>query len=412
MAMAVTEKRIKIPPAFKGLSAKKRYKIYYGGRGSGKSWAAAKTLLALGFARSLRILCAREIQKSISDSVHKLLTEQLNDMGLGGFYEITRDAIRGANGTEFIFKGLRTNPQEIKSMEGIDICWVEEAQAVSKESWDVLIPTIRKPGSEIWVTFNPLDESDPTYQKFVVDQPDNAIVRKVNYDENPYFPEVLREEMEWLKSRDYESYLNIWEGEVRKISNALVFGGRFKVESFDTPANARFYHGCDWGFANDPTTLIRNFVDNGTLYIDQEAWGVGVEIDQTPQLFDTIDTARKWPIKADGARPETISYMRRQGFNISAAKKWQGSIEDGIEFIKTYDIVIHPRCRHIIDEFNRYSYKVDTQTGDILPVIVDAYNHGIDSLRYSLDGLIKGRGQMQISAKALNNNRLGYIRRG
>ena len=373
--MATTQ-RIKVPPAFKGLSAKgKRYKVYYGGRGSGKSWACARVLLARGFERPIRILCAREIQKSISDSVHKLLSEQLEEMRLGGFYDITRDAIRGQNGTEFIFKGLRANPQEIKSMEGIDICWVEEAQAVSAESWDVLIPTIRKPGSEIWVTFNPLDEQDPTYQRFIVNPSADALVRKVNFDENPYFPDVLRKEMEWLKRRDYESYLHIWEGEVRKISNALVFGGRFRVEPFDTPNNARFYHGADWGFANDPTTLVRSFVDNGTLYIDAEAWGVGVEIDQTPQLFDSIDTARRWPIKADCARPETISYMRRQGFNVTAAKKWQGSIEDGIEHIKTYDIVVHPRCRHIIDEFNRYSYKVDKQTGDILPVIVDAYNH-------------------------------------
>ena len=410
MTVAKTQ-RIKIPPAFKGLFSKgKRYKVLYGGRGSGKSWACARALLALGFSKPVRILCAREIQKSISDSVHKLLCEQLDAMGLGGFYTITRDAIRGANGTEFIFKGLRMNPQEIKSMEGIDFCWVEEAQAVSQESWDVLIPTIRKPGSEIWITFNPLDASDPTYQRFIVSPPENALVRKVNYDENPYFPDVLRQEMERLKGRDYESYLHIWEGEVRKISNALVFGGRFRVEPFDTPNNARFYHGADWGFANDPTTLVRSFVDNGTLYIDQEAWGVGVEIDQTPQLFDSIDTARRWPIKADCARPETISYMRRHGFSVTAAKKWQGSIEDGLEFIKTFDIVVHPRCRHIIDEFNRYSYKVDKQTGDILPVIVDAYNHGIDALRYSLDGLIKGRGMMNINPKALA--RPGYIRRG
>ena len=377
---------------------------------SGKSWACARHLLGFGFAKPVRILCAREIQRSINDSVQKLLCEQAAAMGLDKFYTATRDAIRGANGTEFLFKGLRANPQEIKSMEGIDYCWIEEAQAVSAESWDVLIPTIRKEVSEIWVTFNPLDENDPTYQRFVVSPPDNAIVRKVNYDENPYFPDVLRQEMEWLKSRDYESYLHIWEGECRKISNALVFGGRFRVEPFDTPNNARFYHGADWGFANDPTTLVRSFVDNGTLYIDQEAWGVGVEIDQTPQLFDSVDTARRWPIKADCARPETISYMRRQGFNVTAAKKWQGSIEDGLEFIKTFDIVIHPRCRHIIDEFNRYSYKVDKQTGDILPVIVDAYNHGIDALRYSLDGLIKGRGTMKINPKAIT--RPGYMMRG
>jgi phage terminase large subunit len=408
--MTMNEVKVRLPKVYvKFFKKPSRYKVLYGGRGSGKSWACARALLGLGWSKPMHILCAREIQKSISDSVHKLLSEQLEEMGLGGFYDITRDAIRGANGTEFIFKGLRANPQEIKSMEGIDICWVEEAQAVSAESWDVLIPTIRKEGSEIWITFNPLDASDPTFQRFVENEPDDALIRKVNFDENPYFPEVLRKEMEWLKRRDYESYLHIWEGEVRKISNALVFGGRFKVESFDTPNNARFYHGCDWGFANDPTTLIRCFVDNGTLYIDQEAWGVGVEIDQTPQLFDSVDTARRWPIKADCARPETISYMRRQGFNVTAAKKWQGSVEDGIEHIKTYDIVIHPRCRHIIDEFNRYSYKVDKQTGDILPVIVDAYNHGIDALRYSLDGLIKGRGTMKINPKALT--RPGYIRR-
>lgn len=296
-------------------------------------------------------------------------------MGLSGFYVITRDAIRGSNGTEIIFKGLRTNTQEIKSTEGIDLCWVEEAQAVSAESWDVLIPTIRKPKSEIWLTFNPLDASDPTFQRFVKDAPKDAMVRKVNYDENPYFPEVLRHEMEWLKERDYDSYLHIWEGEVRKHSNAVIFAGRYRVEDFETPKDARFYHGADWGFAQDPTALVRCFIKDRTLYIDREAWGVGVDLDETPALFDSIETARTWPIKADNARPETISFMRRRGYRISGAKKWAGSIEDGIEFLKSFDIVVHPRCRHTIDEFAHYSYKVDRQTGDVLPVIVDAWNH-------------------------------------
>ena len=395
-------KRIRIPSAFKILSAKgKRYKVLYGGRGSGKSWACARVLLGLGFEKPIRILCAREIQRSISDSVHKLLCEQIEQMGLGGFYSITRDAIRGENGTEFLFKGLRANPQEIKSMEGIDICWVEEAQAVSAESWDVLIPTVRKPESEIWITFNPLDASDPTYQRFVINEPTDAVVRKVNYNENPYFPDVLRSEMEWLKSRDYQSYLHIWEGEVRKQSNALVFNNYFTVEEFETPKSTRFYHGADWGFAQDPTTLIRCFIDGKKLYIDREAWGIGVEIDNTPALFETIDTARRWPIKADNARPETISYMRRQGFNITGAKKWGGSIEDGVEFLKTFNIIVHPRCQHTIDELNHYSYKIDKQTGDILPVIEDRFNHCLDALRYSLDGLIKGHGMMNISSRAV-----------
>ena len=378
-----------------------RYKVYYGGRGSSKSWSIARAIAYLGCMRPLRVLCAREIQRSISDSVHKLLKEQIEEIGMSRYYDITRDVIRGTNGTEIIFKGLRSNAQEIKSTEGIDICWVEEAQAVSAESWDVLIPTIRKPNSEIWLTFNPLDESDPTFQRFVLNAPDDALVRKVNYDENPYFPEVLKREMEWLKARDYESYLHIWEGEVRKHSNAVIFAGRFRVEEFDTPPDARFYHGADWGFATDPSCLVRCFIKDRTIYIDREAWGVGVDLDETPALFDIIETARKWPIKADNARPETISFMRRRGFNISAAKKWQGSIEDGIEFLKSYDIVIHPRCRHTIDEFNHYSYKVDKQTGEVLPIVVDSFNHIIDGLRYSLVDLMRGRGTMQINPAAL-----------
>ena len=404
LEMKKTIPRIKFAPIFKCLCEPARYKVLYGGRGSGKSWACARFVLGLGYTNKMRILCAREIQRSINDSVWKLLVEQINTMGLDDFYYATRDSIKGANGTEIIFKGLRSNTQEIKSMEGIDLCWVEEAQAVSQESWDILIPTIRKPNSEIWVTFNPLDEKDPTYQKFIFETPDNAIVQKVNYSDNPYFPKVLRDEMEWLKDRDYQSYLHIWEGEVRKHSNSLVFGGYFKVEDFETPRDARFYHGIDFGFASDPSTLVRCFIKDRTLYIDREAWGFGVEIDELAQLFDSVETARKWPLYADNSRPETISYVRRQGFNIKPCKKWQGSVEDGIEYLKTYDIVIHPRCKHIIDEFNHYSYKVDKQTNDVLPVIVDSFNHGIDALRYSLDGLIKGRGSMNISMDALKRN--------
>ena len=389
------------PEAYQELFRPHRYKVFYGGRGSAKSWSVARALILLGYQNKLRILCAREIQRSISQSVHKLLSDNIEAMGFSDFYRVSKDGIVGANGTEFLFKGLRFNPIEIKSTEGIDICWVEEAQAVSAESWDILIPTIRKDKSEIWITFNPMDESDPTFQRFVVNPSPQAYVHKVNYDENPFLPDTARAEMEWTKQRDYEAYLHIWEGEVRRHSDAIIFSGRFRVEDFETDAGARFYHGADWGFANDPTVLIRCYIKDRTIYIDREAWGVGVDLDETPALFDTIETARMWAIKADNARPETISFMRRRGYRISGAKKWAGSVEDGIEYLKSFDIVVHPRCRHTIDEFEHYSYKVDKQTGDILPIVVDAWNHCIDALRYSQDGLIKGRGSMVINPAAL-----------
>jgi phage terminase large subunit len=382
---------VTLPKAYEELVRPHRYKVLYGGRAGGKSTGIAIALLLLGYDRKLRILCTREIQRSIADSVHKLLSDQIDALGLSGFYAITRDSIRGANGTEFIFKGLHANSQEIKSTEGINICWVEEAMSVSEESWKVLIPTIREEGSEIWVSFNPYSESDPVYKRFIVNHAPDSYVRKINYDENPYFPDTLRKEMEWLKEHDYQEYLHVWEGEIKKQTDALVFKDHFEVREFETPPKARFYFGADWGFANDPSTLIRTYMDGRTIYIDYEAWGVGVDIDETPALFDIVPAARDWPIYADCARPETISYMAKHGFRCKPAPKWQGSIEDGIAWLRAHDIVIHSRCKHLIDEFNRYSYKTDKITGDILPIIVDKYNHGIDALRYAYSNEIQNR---------------------
>lgn len=368
--------RILASPALSFLAEPMRYKVLYGGRGGEKSWGCSRVLLAKGLQKKIRILCAREIQHSIADSVHKLLCEQIYDLGLEQYYKTTKNTITGVNGTEFIFKGLRFNVREVKSTEGIDICWVEEAQSVSEESWEVLIPTIRKEDSEIWITFNPLDETDPTYQRFVKNPPDNAIVKKVSWKDNPWFPNVLRKEMEYLKRVDYEKYLHVWEGEIRRSSASVIFMGKYVIEPFDTPKDARFYHGVDWGFAQDPTTMIRSYIKDGNLYIDREVYGIGVDLDDTPALFNAIETSKQWPIKADNSRPETINFIKKRGFNISGATKWQGSVEDGIEYMRSFKkIIVHPRCRHTADEFNHYSYKVDKQTGDVLPIIVDADNH-------------------------------------
>ena len=372
-----------------------RYKVFYGGRGSGKSFNVAQALVILADKGELRILCCREVQNSIRDSSYQLLKDTTERLGIRDRFEFTETEIRHRNGSRFVFKGLLRNEQSVKSTEGIDICWVEEAQTVSESSWETLIPTIRKDGSEIWVTFNPLHEDDPTTKRFITSPPPEAYVRKVNYDENPFFPPALRKEMEWDRKNDYEKYLHIWEGFPRSVSDAQVFRGRYAVEEFpDSFAEQadRLFFGADFGFARDPSTLVRCFMRDNRLYIDYEAYGVGVEIDELPALYRSVPGSDKWPIKADSARPETISYLATradQVFRISAAEKWQGSIEDGVAFLKSFEkIIIHPRCRHTAEEFRLYSYKVDRTTQEVLPIIVDKWNHCIDAIRYALDGYI------------------------
>lgn len=388
------DQQVDVAPAFiEALETPARYKVWYGGRGSGKSWCVSRLLIILAYQRPVRILCAREFQVSIADSVHRLLSDQIDTLNLRDFFTITKTAIKSHCGGEFIFKGLRHNVNEIKSLEGIDYCWVEEAQHVSKDSWSVLIPTIRKAGSEIWVTFNPDLAANDTYQRFVVNPPPDTLAWCVNYDQNPWFSATLMAEMEYCRRVDIDAYHNIWLGKPRAISNAVVFKGKYHVERFDAPDESRFYYGADWGFSQDPTVLVRCFITERTLYIDFEAWGIGVDIDQTPALFEGVPEARRWPILADSARPETISAIRRDGFTISAAKKWAGSVEDGIAYLRQFErIVIHERCVHTLDEFGRYAYKTDRITGDVLPELIDKHNHCIDAIRYAMSGLIQGQG--------------------
>lgn len=394
--------KIEIPTLLGFLLEPKRYKISYGGRGGSKSWGFARVLIALSMGKKLRILCTRELQKSITDSVYKLLKDQIFELDLNDFFDISRkyfdikhNTLVNAMGSEFIFCGLRTNISEIKSMEGIDICWVEEAQKVSEESWQILIPTIRKEDSEIWISFNPDSIDDPTYKRFVLNPPPDSITREVSYKDNPWFPETLRKEMEWDKQNDYEKYLHIWEGEPRTYTDAQIFKGKFRVDVFedtDHPGYDGPYYGADWGFSNDPNSLIRDYIHNHTLYISHEAYGVGVELDETPEFFRSVPGADKYPIRADSARPDTISFMRKRGFNVIGAKKGPGSVEDGISFIRSFkEVVIHERCIHTLQEFKSYSYKIDRLTGDVLPIIVDAHNHSIDSIRYSLEPIMKNK---------------------
>lgn len=241
------------PEKLKFLFQPKRYKVAYGGRGGSKSWGFARALLLLGAMSQMRIWCCREIQKTIKDSVHRLLKDQIKALGLDDFYVVTENSIKGKNGTEFSFSGLRNNT-ELKSHEGDDIAWVEEAQFVSKSSWEILIPTIRRDNSEIWVSFNPELKDDETYQRFVVKPPKNSIVLKVGYQDNPFFPDVLRDEMEELKARDYDSYLNVWEGQCREILEGAVFADQLR----EAKLKGRICH-----VPYDPTFPVDTYWDLG-----------------------------------------------------------------------------------------------------------------------------------------------------
>jgi phage terminase large subunit len=368
-----------------------RYRIYYGGRGSAKSWQYARALLVHGLTQPLRVLCAREYQASIRDSVHRVLADQIGLLGLSGFYTVQEGAILGANGTEFLFKGLRRDIAQIKSTEGIDVCWVEEAEAVSDNSWRTLIPTIRKPGSEIWVSFNPALETDPTYQRFVSKQPERAIVRKVSYTDNPWFPDVLREEERALFQSDPEAHAHVWGGEPWSRSDAQVLSGKWRVEEFTPDASwGHPYFGADWGFARDPTALVKVWVYDRRLYVEYEAGGIQLDTGDTERAFDTVPGSRDYTIRADSARPETIAAMKAKGFRCIAADKWEGSVKDGISHIRSYtDIVIHPRCPKTVQEARLWRYKTDPRTEDVLPVLHPGNDHHWDAIRYAIAPLIK-----------------------
>jgi phage terminase large subunit len=309
------------------------------------------------------------------------------------------EIVHKKTGSKFIFKGLYRNVSSIKSIEGVDIAYVEESDKVCQESWDYLIPTIRKESSEIWAVFNPNSEDDPVYDMFVKQERDNAIVRKINWSDNPHFPDVLREEMEYDRLHNPDKWSWVWEGNCRLETEAQIFRGCYSIEAFDIPDDAQFNHGMDFGFAEDPSTVIQSYVKDNILYISKEAYGLHVTIDDLPEMIRSVVPDGNWPIVADSARPDTIDYIRRHGYrNIKSSRKGKNSIIDGIERVKSFKhVVIHPRCKHTIDEFRLYSYKVNAHTGEITPVPEDKNNHIIDALRYSIE--LKPRVKVNISGR-------------
>jgi len=375
-----------------------RYKVLYGGRGGAKSWGVARALLVIGVKKPTRVLCAREFQNSIGQSVHKLLSDQIIALKLESFYEITQNSIRGKNGTEFAFVGLKNNVTNIKSYEGVDICWVEEAQSVSKASWNILIPTIRKEASEIWITFNPELETDETYQRFVVSPPENSKIAKINWSDNPWFPETLKLEKDALFARDREAYNTVWEGICRQTVDGAIFAKEMTIADLDgritnvpydpiKPVHAVF----DLGWADATAIWFVQFISQEVRLIryyensQQTIAHYLAKIQEYGYVIDTLwlphDAGNK-TLSSNGRSIEEI--VRAAGYNtrviertpivdsINAArmmfnKCWfdRNNTHDGLQCLRHY----------------RYDVDPDTKQFSQKP-LHDTYSHGADAFRY------------------------------
>jgi phage terminase large subunit len=379
-----------IPTAavFRPLLEPARYKGAHGGRGSGKSQFFGDLWLDENIQQKRDVVCLRETLKSLEFSVKKLLESKIERFNAGAYFEVQDRRILSSAGGVTIFEGMQNHTADsIKSLEGFDVAWFAEAQRASEKSLTLLRPTIRKPQSQLWFDWNPDEPTDPidSLLRGPVLPPD-AIVVQANYLDNPWLPEELRAEMEFDRSRDPEKYAHVWLGSYKQRSDSKVFKN-WSIQEFEAPADAVHRLGADWGYSVDPTVLIRCHIVGRKLFIDYEAYRIGCEITDTPSLFMTVPESEKWPLTADSARPETISHLRKNGFpKIVAAVKGAKSVEDGVSWLQSFEIVVHPRCTHTIDELTHYSYKVDPLTDKVLPQLSDKDNHVIDALRYACEG--------------------------
>ena len=376
-----------------------RYKVAYGGRGSAKSWSFARALLVMGASHKILVVCARETQKSIADSVHRLLSNQIGELGLSEFYEIQQARIVGKNGTEFVFAGLKHNIDNIKSLEGANIVWVEEAQTVSRESWDKLIPTVRASGSEIWVTFNPELESDETYQRFVVNPPRSAVVVEVNYCDNPWFPDVLEEERLDLLMKDEEAYANVWLGKPRSNAIDSIYSAELRAAENAEPSRIT-------NVAYDPTRPVHCYWDLGygdstAIWMIQHAIAEHRVIDYLESSSRTIDWYLKelasrgyrfgehhlpWDIgmhaKQMGSGKSVEEIMRGSGHLVRMVPKMR--VADGINALRTLFPLMwfdRARCAEGLSALRRYCWTRDAQGNLTREPRHDGASHGADALR-------------------------------
>ncbi len=404
---------IEVLPVFQSLCVPKRYKAIYGGRGKGGSHFFADQVIAYSMSEKMDIICLREVQLSIAESIKKLIENKIEQYGLGKAFRILETHIMSPWGGRIAFQGMQNHTNEsIKSLEGYRIALVEEANSLSQRSLDLLRPTIRwqwppapakaEKISEMWFVWNPTKPDDAVDAFFrgndreegapeFVPREDSIVV-EASYRDNNKFPEVLRSDMEEDKRRDPDKYAHVWLGQYWTRSDARVFKN-WRIEEFTLPPTTIYRCGADWGFSIDPSVLVKCALVDDTLYIEYEAYEVGREITETPDLFYTVPEAELWPCVADSARPETISHMQKNGFpKMYAAMKGLKSEKEGIIFLQGLDIVVHPRCKHAIDELSCFSYKIDRHTDKVLPLLNDKKNHVIDAIRYACEGVRRAKG--------------------
>lgn len=379
---------VQIGAAFGPLFSPARYKALYGGRGTAKSYGISTALALISSKERKRVVCGRQFQNSIRDSSKSTIENRIKALNLHRDFNVTHNEIvHRKTESRFTFVGLERNKDSIKSLDDVDIFWIEEARNVSNESLEIIIPTIRKPGSEIWASWNPVLADDPIDNFFRgAHPPKNAYIKHVTVDDNPWFYQTpMVEEMERLKLANYRRYKHVWLGEYDEMDDSRIFTnwevGRMPIGDKDRP-----YFGLDFGFSGDPSALIKVYVfpKQNIVYISQEMYG-RYTLTELPEMMMTVDECRRFPIVCDNSRPEDIQFLRTKGFNAVASKKGAGSIKTGINWLLGYKIIIAPECMNMRNEARLYSWQTEKLTGKVLPVTCDSDNHGWDAVRYATE---------------------------
>jgi phage terminase large subunit len=367
-----------------------RHKALHGGRGSAKSWSVATYLAMTASNVRKRIVCARQFQNSIRDSSKELVEKRIEALGLSRQFTITdRYIFHNVTQSQFLFVGLERNIDSIRSLEGADVVWIDEARTISSKSMEILLPTIRKPGSEFIWTWNPQLPDDPVdvYFRGPNGPPPRSVVLKVGIGDNPFF--YLTEmpaEMETLKRGNFERYKHVWLGEYDSRHESKVFTN-VEVGRPYLPSNTPCYYGLDFGFGSDPSFCVKAYINEKAkeIYVASEATGK-VPMDHLPSLIRSVVNNDGDIIRADSSQPGTIEFLATRGINVIPARKGPGSIKAGINFLQGYKIWIDPDCRALQEEARLYSWMTDKMTGMVIPGNpVDAYNHGLDALRYAVE---------------------------